>query len=605
MSECLRIGCGGAFWGDSPEGPRQLVNSGQIDVMVLDYLAEITMSLLAKARVKNPEAGYATDFTEVVAQLAPQIAAQKIKVVTNAGGVNPQACRRALAEKLSAHGISLKIGIVEGDDLLSLDDQFRSAGIREMFTGASFPQAKLWSSNAYLGALPIAAALKAGADIVITGRCVDSALALGPLIAHFGWAADDYDRLAAGSLAGHVIECGTQATGGIVTDWKNVVDDWDDMGFPIAECRSDGSFVLTKPAHSGGIITPGTIAEQIVYEVGDPAAYLLPDVTCDFRRVRVVPAGNDRVEISGARGRAPTSQYKVSTTYQDGFRASGSMMIGGVDAVDKAKAVAAAILKRTRRLLAERGFADYSSVDVEVLGSEANWGPHARAQQTREVVLKLAVKHAEKAALEVFSKEVIPAATSMAQGITGFAGGRPSVTPVVRLFSWLVDKSEVPIAVDVDGVRLDFSPVCPVAEARVVPEVLPADESASSTAPAAAASRSVPLIALAYGRSGDKGDTANIGVIARRDDDLPLLRAQLTAPAVAGYLSHLVKGRVDRFEWPGLHGFNFLLQDALGGGGMASLRHDPQGKLLAQILMDFPIQVPTTWPAPQSTRLQS
>lgn len=597
MTANLRIGCGGAFWGDTPEGARQLVASAQIDVLVLDYLAEITMSLLAKARARDANAGYAADFPDVVAQLAPQLAAQKIRLVTNAGGVNPQACRQALADRLKALGVELKIGIVEGDDLLDRSEAFRAAGVREMFSGAPFPDGRPWSSNAYLGALPIAAALAAGADIVITGRCVDSALVLGPLIAHFGWAADDYDRLAAGSLAGHVIECGVQGTGGIVTDWKDVADDWDRMGFPIAECREDGSFVLCKPDGSGGRITPETAAEQIIYEIGDPAAYRLPDVSCDFCDIRVVQAGRDRVEISGAKGYAPTAQYKVSTTYQDGFRATGMMMLGGIDAVAKAEAVAAAILKRTRRLFAERGFADYLRTDVEVLGSEANWGAHARARDTREVVLKIAVHHADKAALDIFSKEVIPAATSMAQGITGFSGGRPAVTPVVRLFSWLVDKRALTVRVDVDGEAVPCMAAAP-AVGSTAPVSASAASSTTTQLPETNDTRTVPLIALAYGRSGDKGDSANIGVLARRADDLPLLRQQLTAAAVREYLAHFAQGAVERYEWPGLHGFNFVLDAVLGGGGMASLRHDPQGKLLAQVLMDFPVRVPSSWQAP-------
>lgn len=584
MKDVIRIGCGAGFWGDSAEGPRQLVESGEIDYLVLDYLAEITMSLLAKARAKDANLGYATDFPDVIARLAPQIKARGIKVVSNAGGVNPQACRELLQQKLKAQGIELSIGIVEGDDLLPQAASLKD--VPEMFTGAAFP-AKPWSVNAYLGAFPIAAALDAGADIVITGRCVDSAVALGPLIHEFGWQADDYDQLAMGSLAGHIVECGVQATGGIVTDWATVAEDWDRMGFPIAICHADGRFEVGKPTGTGGKVTPETVAEQVVYEIGDPATYLLPDVSCDFREVRLVQAGPDRVAVSGARGRAPTDSYKVSATYQDGFRATGTMMLGGPGAVDKAQAVARAVLKRTRRLFAERGLADYTRTDVEVLGAESNWGAQARARATREVVLKLAVQHADKNALEIFSREFIPAATAMAQSITGFSGGRPGVTPLVRLFSCLVPKADVAIRVDVDGRDVPFAPAPPAA-AGAVPASTPA---AAAEAPAGP-QRQVPLLALAYGRSGDKGNAANIGVLARRAEFVPLLRAQLTADAVRRYFAHFVEGAVERFELPGLNGFNFLMQDALGGGGVASLRYDPQGKMLAQILMDFPVDVP-------------
>lgn len=581
MKSEVRIGCGAGFWGDSAEGPKQLVESGEIDYLVLDYLAEITMSLLARARVKDPNAGYATDFPSVIAALAPQIKARGIRVVTNAGGVNPQACKAAIDEKLKALGIELKVSIVTGDDLLPRAAEF--ADTKEMFSGEPMP-AKLWSMNAYLGAFPIAAALDDGAEIVLTGRCVDSAVVLGALIHEFKWRADEFDKLSAGSLAGHVVECGAQATGGISTDWEQVSGDWDRMGFPIAICKPDGSFIATKPANTGGRVVPATVAEQIVYEIGNPAAYLLPDVTCDWRDVRLQQVGEHQVLVTGARGLAPTGHYKVSATYQDGFRSTGTMMIGGIDAVKKAEAVAAAILKRTRHLLSQRGMADYLRTDVEVLGSESNWGASSRRRDAREVILKVAVHHADKNALEIFGREFIPPATSMAQGITGFAGGRPSPTPLVRLFSCLVPKSAIPIEVDGKACAL------PTVAFAAVPTAIA--ESALAATPISGATRQVPLIALATGRSGDKGNAANIGVLARKPEFLPLLREQLTADAVKQYFAHFALGPVERFELTGLQGFNFLLHEALGGGGMASLRYDPQGKMLAQILMDFPLTVP-------------
>lgn len=587
MKNEVRIGCGAGFWGDSAEGPKQLVESGEIDYLVLDYLAEITMSLLARARVKDPAAGYATDFPSVIAALAPQLKARGIRVVTNAGGVNPQACKAAIDEKLKALGIALKVSIVTGDDLLPRAAEF--AETKEMFSGEPMPT-KLWSMNAYLGAFPIAAALDGGAEIVVTGRCVDSAVVLGALIHEFKWRADEFDKLSAGSLAGHVVECGAQATGGISTDWEQVAGDWHRMGFPIAICKPDGSFIATKPANTGGRVVPATVAEQIIYEIGNPAAYLLPDVTCDWRDVQLQQVGEHQVLVTGARGLAPTAHYKVSATYQDGFRSTGTMMIGGVDAVKKAEAVAAAILTRTRRLMAQRGLADYLRTDVEVLGSESNWGANSRRRDAREVILKVAVHHADKNALEIFGREFIPPATSMAQGITGFAGGRPSPTPLVRLFSCLVPKVAVPI--EVDGLAFIPSPPGRGAGVREPTQNESASLAAALPHPEGEGTVCVPLIALATGRSGDKGNAANIGVLARKPEFVPILRAQLTAQAVRQYFAHFVEGKVERFELPGLQGFNFLLHEALGGGGMASLRYDPQGKMLAQILMDFPLTVP-------------
>jgi hypothetical protein len=594
MRQTVRIGCGAGFWGDSPEGPKQLVRKGGIDYLVLDYLAEITMSILARMKAKSPDLGYATDFVGAVMKpLAREIAEKRIRVVTNAGGINPEACGRALEAVFREAGVDLKVAVVKGDDLSGRLDRYREAGVREMFSGAPLPE-RMASVNAYLGAFPIAAALDAGADVVVTGRCVDSAVVLGPLIHEFGWKPADFDLLSAGSLAGHVLECGAQVTGGIFTDWRSVADGWDDMGFPIAECGADGGFVVTKPEGTGGLVSPATVAEQIVYEVGDPAAYILPDVTCDWSGVRLEQIGPDRVAVSGARGRAPTPSYKVSATYADGYRATVTMMIAGRDAAAKAEAVGRAILSRCRRLMAESGHADFAETSTEVLGAESGYGAASRTAGTREVILKIGVRHHSRDALQVFAREIYPAATAMAQGLTGFAGGRPEPQPVIRLFSFLADKAGIPVSVSLGG---EETPV-PVFLPNAAPDERPAP--AAPTEPATGAPEvgpavHVPLIALAHGRSGDKGDIANIGVLARRPEFAPLLRRQLTPQAVRAYFAHYAKGEVERFDWPGLSGMNFMLHQGLGGGGIASLRHDPQGKALAQILMDFPVAVPAAW----------
>ena len=588
----LRIGCASGFWGDTENAAAQLVNGGDIDVLVFDYLAEITMSLLTRVKAKDPKGGYAPDFVSTLRPLLREIKARGIRVVSNAGGVNPAACREALAQAAEAEGLDLKIAAVTGDDLLPQLNAIREAGVREMFSGAPLP-AKLASANAYLGAFPIAAALDAGADIVVTGRCVDSAVVLGPLIHAFGWKPDDYDRLAQGSLAGHIIECGTQCTGGNYTDWHRV-EGWDNMGFPIADCAPDGSFVIEKPAGTGGLIDPSTVGEQVVYEIGDPGNYLLPDVSCDFSGIHLEQIGENRVRVSGARGRPATDQCKVSATYADGFRATAQFMIGGIDAPAKAQRTGEALLARCRRLFAERGLGDFTETSVEALGAEATYGPHARAE-TREVIVKVAARHPDKNALEIFSREMAPMALASAPAITGFSGGRPKVTPVIRLFSFLWPKAKLTVGLELDGQSITCpqmrgaatQPPPPHAE----PEALPADAFAAGT-------RTVPLVRLAWGRSGDKGDSANIGILARRPEYLPFIRAALSADAVAQWFAHLVQGPVHRYEWPGLDGLNFLLERALGGGGIASLRIDPQGKAYAQMLLDFPIPVPATLELP-------
>jgi hypothetical protein len=581
----VRIGGASGFWGDSLEGAGQLVRRGDIDFLVFDYLAEVTMSLLARIHARKAELGYVPDFIESVAPLLAEIKTRGIRVVTNAGGVNPQACAVALKARADAAGVALNIAVVTGDNLLPQLDAVRAKDTREMFTGAALPE-KLMSANAYLGAQPIAAALDRGADVVITGRCVDSAVTLGALVHAFGWGWDKYDKLAQGSLAGHLIECSAQVTGGLFTDWRDVPG-WDDMGMPIAECAADGSFSITKPPGTGGLISPLSVGEQMLYEIGDPAAYVLPDVVCDFRTVTMAQDGDDRVRVVGARGRAPTPDLKVSATWHDGFRMMGTVTISGRDAAAKAQRAGEAILARVRRLLNDRKLGDFSETSLEVLGTEATFGADATTSTAREVVLKIGARHANEKALELLAREIAPAASSMAQGLTGFFAGRPGVQPVMRLFSFLWPKAHVMPRLHSGGEEIDvpFAPHTPLIPAQAGIQSHERDGSAETT---------VPLIALAVGRSGDKGNAANIGILARRPDYLPWLRAALTPEAVQRFFAHTGVTRVERWDLPGMHAMNFLLHDALGGGGVASLRIDPQGKAFAQMVMDLPVGVPRT-----------
>ncbi len=600
----VRIGGASGFWGDSSVGAPQLVHSGQVDYLVFDYLAELTMSILAAARLKKPELGYATDFVTVTMRaILKDVLDRGIRVVSNAGGVNPQGCADALRALSAELGVRVRIAVVTGDDVMPQLESLRDAQppVAELQSGAPLPS-RVVTANAYLGAVPIRAALDAGAQIVITGRCVDSAVTLGILMHEFGWQTDDLDQLAGGSLAGHILECGCQGTGGLYTDWQDVPD-WPHIGYPIAECMADGSFTITKPEGTGGLVAPQVVAEQMLYEIHDPAAYLLPDVVCDFTQVTMHAAGPDRVRVQGARGRAPPPCYKVSATWMDGFKTSAQLTIVGFDAVAKARRTGDAILVRVGELLATHGLAPFSATNLEVLGAESTYGPLAdpAVQHTREAILRLSARHPDKAALELLAREVAPAGTSWSPGTTG-VGGRPTVSPLIRQYAFLLDKARVtPV------VRLDGSPVSvPNLPARIDDSATTAIKSiVDTTATVAAATADwveVPLLRLAWARSGDKGDTSNIGVIARRPDWLPLLRAQLTEARVAQHLAHLVKGRVTRHEVPGIHAFNFVCEQALGGGGMASLRNDPLGKGMGQILLAMPVRVPAGWldgaPAP-------
>ncbi len=584
----IRIGGASGFWGDSSVGAPQLVRRGQVDYLVFDYLAELTMSLLAAARLKDPQAGYATDFVDVtMTSLLGEIVARGIKVVSNAGGMNPRGCAEAVAAIAAEQGVAVKIAFVEGDDVMPLLDELRASGVEGLGGTRTLPD-KLVSANAYLGALPIKQALDQGAQIVITGRCVDSAVTLGALMHAFDWARDDFDRLAQGSLAGHILECGAQGSGGLFTDWESVPG-WDDIGYPIVECRADGSFTVCKVEGSGGLVSPASVAEQVLYEIGDPARYLLPDVICDFTQVSLAQRGENQVEVRGARGCAPTPNYKVSATFADGYRCTAVLIIAGIDADAKARRTAEAILARTRRLLLEAGLGDYSQTHIDIIGAEAGFGSQRRRDAPREAVMWLAVRHASRKALELFAREIAPAGTSWAPGTAGGIGGRPSPSASIRQLAFLLPKPRLAPAVVVDGMRSE------VAIPAFQPEAdAPATPAAPAPAPAvvAAARVEVPLIRIAHGRSGDKGDISNIGLIARRPQWLAVLREQVTEERVQAFLAHLVQGRVTRYELPGIGALNFVCEQALGGGGMASLRYDPLGKSMAQILLTLPVQVP-------------
>ncbi len=578
----VRIGGASAFWGDSATAVSQLCAVENLDYLVFDYLAELTMSLLAAARMKDANKGYATDFVEIaMREVLASCVARKIRVISNAGGMNPAACARHLAELAQELGVAVRIAVVDGDEVSAAMGELRALGVSDFYSGAPMPQ-RLISANAYLGAAPIAAALGEGAQVVITGRVVDSAVTLGALMHEFGWSTTEFDLLAQGSLAGHLIECGAQACGGLLTDWR-AVPDWAHIGYPILECYADGRFLLTKPTASGGVISVAATAEQLVYEIDDPGAYILPDVVCDFRAVEIKQVDATHVLVTGALGLPPTDFYKVSATWQDGFRCMASLTIVGFAAGAKARRSGQAILARTREMLAARGWPDYTGVELEVLGAgdEEAFG---------EAILRLAVSHAKREALELFAREIAPAGTSFAPGTTGsLIAGRPAVVPCIRLFSCLIDKGLVSAQLHFEG--RDQTLAAPSPSGGAKPTAEPAAQPGELQIETPAGSVEVPLIRIAHGRSGDKGSRCNVGIIAREPRFFDVIAGEVTAKRVRAHLARFVQGEVRRYALPGIGAFNYVLEDALGGGGMASLRNDPLGKAMAQHLLTLRIRI--------------
>jgi hypothetical protein len=590
-TQTIRIGNAHAFWGDRADAAAEmLAREPELDYITLDYLAEVSMSILAMQRERDPAAGFARDFLDVIRSLAPYWSAGgKCRLVTNAGGLNPRGCAEACRALLAEAGcIDRRISVVSGDDVLSLvrfAAETRANEFRNLDTGGMIGDVhdQLVTANAYLGAGPIVEALAGGADIVITGRVADPSLAVGPCIHHFGWSETDFDRLAGATVAGHLIECGTQVTGGISTDWLDVPD-VANIGFPIVEINDDGSCVVTKPQGTGGCVDAGTVKEQLVYEIGDPGNYLSPDVSVSFLSLTVEDLGNNRVRVSGASGRRRPETYKVSATYRDGYRAAGMLTVIGSDAVAKARRCGVAVLDRVRGA----GFSLRNAV-VECLGSgfikQLIDHGYDGCEEAIETVLRVAVEAESREAVERFSRELMPFITAGPQGTTGYAEGRPRVHPVFRYWPCLIARDAlVPHVEMLERAKLAGRKPAQRAAAPRSPQ-----QQIVQPAPSARRVKNADLPArlgdVARARSGDKGTGANIGVIARSDESWGFLQAELTAERVAEFFARFGVDAVERFEMPNLQALNFVLRGVLKNG----LRIDAQGKALGQILLEMPL----------------
>ena len=452
MSErIVRVASGQGFWGDWLEAPRRQVEGGDVDYLMLDYLAEVTMSILQKQKERDPNMGYARDFVGAIESVLPAVAKRGVRVIANAGGVNPPACAAAIREVARKHGVSdaVRIGVVTGDDLLPRLDELLASGhaLANMDTGEplSTVRDRVLSANAYIGSVPIVDALARGANVVVTGRSTDTALTMAPLRHEFGWAADDWDRLAAGIIAGHIIECGAQCSGGnCLYDWRDIPD-LANVGYPIVEGSPDGTFVVTKHTKTGGRISVPSVTEQLVYEMGDPHSYITPDVIADFTSIHLESVGENRVRVFGIKGRPATDKLKVSIAYRAGFKAVGTLVYSWPDALDKAKLADRVLRERLQNLGLK-----FDHVLTEFVGVSATHGPLADSPgDPPEVQLRIGVRGSDKASIERFTRELAPLVLNGPPSVTGFAGGRPKVEEIVAYWPALIDKAVVTPHVEV------------------------------------------------------------------------------------------------------------------------------------------------------------
>ena len=588
MGKTVRVGNAGGYWGDDPHALQRQLTQGSLDYVTQDFLAEITMSILQKQRARNARLGYATDFLDQVRVCLPILRESGTKIISNAGGINPRGCAEEVERISRDMGITCSIAVVQGDNLLDQLDQLLKKGIRldNLETGEDFlsVQDRVESANAYLGAAPVVKALEEGAQIVITGRVTDTGIAVAPPVFEFDWSLQDWDRLASGVVAGHILECGAHASGGNLTDWQNVPS-FLNLGYPIVEFSRDGSFQVSKHDHSGGLVNRETVTSQLVYEMGDPENYLTPDVIADFSSIHLKEEGQDCVKVSGVVGRPRTDQLKVSISHHSGYKAHGTMIVSRPEATAKCRAMAA--------MFWDRLDLDFEETSTELVGHSACHSHLAPEVDPPEVLLRLGVRDPNRQKVEEFAKNFTSLILSSVSGVA-IVGAKPRVQNVIAYWPTLVPASEVSAEVILlnsgRSFQIGWDPV--TQETTNISE--PSIVSDREAEPPIASERQVraQLDKLCYARSGDKGNTCNIGVVARSPEIYDWMRRDLTSGRVKRFFGEICQGEVDRYEIPNLLALNFLLHASLGGGGTVSLRIDPQGKTLADALLGMAVDVP-------------
>ncbi|MFZ1682683.1 MAG: acyclic terpene utilization AtuA family protein [Candidatus Zixiibacteriota bacterium] len=589
MKSIIRIGNAGGYWGDDLSALKRQLQGGQLDYITMDFLAEITMSIMQKQRATNPELGYATDFIDQLQECLPIIVEKNVRVITNAGGINPLGLGQRIVGLATKMGLKIKVGVVSGDDILSGIDHLVSLGEKfsNMETGEKFEdiRTRVTSANIYFGAAPVVKALDAGCQIVVTGRVTDTGITLAPMIHEFGWAHNDWDKLAAGIIAGHIIECGAQSSGGNISDWHDVKT-FQNIGYPIVEIEPSGEFTVTKHPNTGGLVSEKTVKEQLVYEMGDPSNYITPDVIACFDTIQIKKSGKDRVRVFGIKGKPATQFLKVSMSFDDGFKASGELLVCGPEAYAKAKVISEIFWKKVGHT--------FEATDTAVVGAGSCWPKQLSPYEANEIFLKFGALDHDPSKLKDFGKALSTVILSGPAGMAVTGKGRPKPSPVVAYWPALMNRNNAKARayaltdggeqswdIDFHMNAADLVQPAPIKKPKRALPKLPSGKI-----------RTGILRDLCYARSGDKGDTANVGVLARSPEAYTWIIKNLTVPKVKSFFKGITKGKVVRYELDNLQGLNFLLEETLGGGGTKSLLTDPQGKTLAQALLQMEIKYP-------------
>jgi hypothetical protein len=592
LKKIIRIGNAGGYWGDDLSALKRQLSGGPLDYITMDFLAEITMSILQRQRQSRPELGYAVDFLDQLKECLPLIVKKKVRIISNAGGINPIGMGRKIVEMSQQMNLNIKVGIVYGDDITNNLYELTAAGERftNMDTGEDFfdVRSRISSANIYLGAEPVVKALDAGCDIVVTGRVTDTGITLAPMIHEFGWSMDDWDKMAAGIVAGHIIECGSQASGGNITDWPEVPS-FHNIGYPIIEMESSGEFIVTKHPRTGGLVNEKTVKEQLVYEMGDPSNYISPDGVARFDSIKLKHVGNNKVREFGIKGKPEPDFLKVSMAYEDGWKASGEVLVSGPDVKSKSQTIADIFWKKLNH--------KYESTRTEMIGTGSIWPKQIGQCDTNEIMLRFGVRDKDIDKVKDFGKALSTLILSGPAGIAVTGQGRPKPKLVIAYWPALMHRSRVKARVltitsknEEDFFEINF----PIRVQTLQPEEEVARPARKKATRPAGKAKTIYLEEIAYARSGDKGDTCNIGVLARSPQIYDWLQDNLTVAVVKKFFKGITLGKVTRYELDNLHALNFLLDETLGGGGTTSLMIDPQGKTLAQALLQMKINVPSS-----------